>query len=67
MAPLQAFDQTFLGVGVGASQESLRHSSSMSSPPIWPTRKSLGEMRDEGILSIHARPEHMAGRHKVGG
>lgn len=62
MAPSQASGQTSLGVGVGASQESLHHSSSMSSPPIWPTRKSLGEMRSGGgRLPTHAQPEHMVG------
>lgn len=67
MAPHQAFGQMFLGVGAGASQESLHHSSCMSSPPTWPTRKSLGETRGKGIWSTYVQPEHLQGARSVGG
>lgn len=67
MAPLQAFDQTSLGAGVGVSQESLRHSLCMSSPPTWPTRKALGETRvgrggvGWGVWPTCAQSEHVQG------
>lgn len=73
MAPRQVFDQTSLGAGVGASQESLHHSSCMFSPPTWPTRKASGtgwggrgtgeggESRRVGGLPTFAQSEYMQG------
>lgn len=68
MAPRQVFDQTSLGAGVGASQESLHHSSCMFSPPTWPTRKALGtgvgragRVGRWGVWPTFAQSEHVQG------